>query len=109
MNLTHLVTFSLWAAMIEFIGALLIIAYLLRSLVVLFKTGQVTGARLIVADGIITGLSFKLAGTLLKTIELRSWRQIAMFAAIFALRTVLKRWFAWERSHLQQDLQPHNL
>lgn len=91
MNLTYLVTFSLWAAMIEFIGALLIITYLLKSLVVLFKTGQVTVARLIVADGIITGLSFKLAGTLLKTIELRSWRQIAMFAAIFVLRTALKR------------------
>ncbi|MDQ2885502.1 MAG: DUF1622 domain-containing protein [Chloroflexota bacterium] len=50
----------------------------------------------------IPGLSFKLAGTLLRTIELRTWQQIFMFVAIFALRTLIKRLFTWERVRLQQ-------
>ncbi|HEY4036334.1 MAG TPA: DUF1622 domain-containing protein [Ktedonobacteraceae bacterium] len=50
--------------------------------------------------GVVTGLSFKLAGTLLKTIQLHTWQQILMFVAIFTLRTVLKRVFTWERERL---------
>ena len=93
--------FTIWATIIEFIGALLIVAYLLVALFVLLRTRDILSARLIVADGVITGLSFKLAGTLLKTIELRTWQQILMFVAIFALRTLLKRLFTWERARLQ--------
>jgi hypothetical protein len=57
-------------------------------------------ARLLVAQGAITALSFTVAGTLLATLALRSWRQIFVFAAIFAFRTVLKRVFVWEQGHL---------
>ncbi|GLV59915.1 hypothetical protein KDH_67390 [Dictyobacter sp. S3.2.2.5] len=95
--------FTTWATLIEFAGALLIIAYILASLFVLLRTRDITRARLVVADGVITGLSFKLAGTLLKTIDLRSWQQILMFAVIFALRTLLKRFFTWERARLQRQ------
>lgn len=101
----NILNFTLWATIIEFIGALLIILYLLAAILALLSGKSVTEARLIVADGIITGLSFKLAGTLLKTIELHTWQQILMFAAIFALRTVLKRAFVWERTRLQQRVQ----
>ena len=94
--------FTIWASIIEFIGALLIIAYMLVALIALLRTRDVVSARLLVADGVITGLSFKLAGTLLKTIELRTWQQVLMFIAIFALRTLLKRLFTWERARLQQ-------
>lgn len=97
--------FTLWASWIEFIGALLIVGYVLVSLFVLFRHGDITRARLIVADGVITALSFKLAGTLLKTLSLQSWQQIAMFVAIFALRTILKRLFMWERERLQKTAQ----
>ena len=94
--------FTIWASIIEFIGALLIVAYMFVALLVLLRTRDVVSARLLVADGVITGLSFKLAGTLLKTIELRTWQQMLMFIAIFALRTLLKRLFTWERVRLQQ-------
>lgn len=98
----NLLNFSTWATLIEFVGALLIIAYIVAALVTLARTRDITYARLLVADGVITGLSFKLAGTLLKTIELRTWQQILMFVAIFALRTILKRFFTWERARLEQ-------
>lgn len=95
----------LWGSLIEFGGALLIVGYILLSLFVLFKHKDITRARLVAADGVITGLSFKLAATLLKTLSLQSWQQIAMFAAIFALRIILKRLFVWERQRLQQREQ----
>ncbi len=94
--------FSLLATIIEFIGALLICAYMLTARVVLVRTSTIITARLLVADGAIIGLSFKLAGTLVKTIELHTWQQILMFVAIFALRIILKRLFTWERTHLQK-------
>src|SRR2546421_4457891 len=92
--------FTLWAESIEFIGALLIVGYIVAAIISLLRSGSIIRARLIVADGVITGLSFKLAGTLLKTIELHTWQQILMFSAIFALRTFLKRFFIWEHTRL---------
>ncbi len=88
-------------AIIEFIGALLISGYVLAALVMLLRTKNMVAARLLVADGAIAGLNFKLAGTLLKTIELHTWQQILMFVAIFVLRIVLKRLFTWERERLR--------
>jgi hypothetical protein len=94
--------FTLLASLIEFIGALFIIGYMLAALVMLVRTRNVVATRLLVADGAIAGLSFKLAGTLVKTIALHTWQQILMFVVIFALRIVLKRLFIWERTRLQK-------
>ncbi len=104
--LTDLLNFSNWASLIEFAGAMLMVSYLLAALFALAHTGSITRARLLVAEGVLTSLSFKLAGTLLKTIELRTWQQILMFIAILALRTILKRFFRWEHTHLQQRSSP---
>ena len=101
MLFANLLDFTLWASIIEFIGALIIAAHIVAAIISLLRTGNIAQARLIVADGAITGLSFKLAGTLLKTIELHTLEQILMFAAIFVLRTVLKRLFTWERERIQ--------
>lgn len=101
----NIFNYTLWASAIEFVGGLLIIGYMLAALITLIRTHEVTRARLIVADGVITGLSFKLAGTLLKTIQLQTWQQILMFVAIFALRYMLKRMFTWERERLQRRVQ----
>ncbi|GER90609.1 hypothetical protein KDW_47710 [Dictyobacter vulcani] len=92
---------SVWSAIIEFLGALLILAYMCFALLTLFRTKDISQARIVVTDGIIAGLSFKLAGTLLRTIELQSWPQILTFLAIFVIRTVLKRFFSWEQHRLQ--------
>lgn len=104
MSINNIFDFTLWATIIEFIGALIIIAYVLAALVTLLYKRDVTHARLITADGIITSLSFKLAGTLLKTIVLHTWQQILMFVAILILRIALKRLFAWEQARLQQRI-----
>jgi len=105
MSATDLLDLTLWAALIEFVGALLIIGYLLAALLTLLRTRDVQLARLQGATGVVTGLSFKLAATLLKTIQLRTWQQIFLFLAIFTLRTVLKRVFTWEQERLQQKQQ----
>jgi uncharacterized membrane protein len=99
--LNNILNFKLWADTIEFVGALLIVSYLLVACLVLLRTKDITRARLVAADGAITGLSFKMAGTLLKTIQLQTWQQLLMFVVIFALRTILKRFFTWEQQHLQ--------
>lgn len=92
--------YLLWASIIEFIGALIIVGYILAALYAIVRGRRIIDAQQIVADGAIAGLNFKLAGTLLKAIVVHSWQQILMFAAIFALRTILKRLFAWEKGKL---------
>lgn len=106
MSFTNLFNFTIWASLIDFAGALLIVGYILAALFALVRTRSITRARLLVADGVLISLSFKLAGTLLKTIELRTWQQILIFCAILALRTALKRFFAWERAHLERLSSP---
>ncbi|MDQ2786347.1 MAG: DUF1622 domain-containing protein [Chloroflexota bacterium] len=99
----HLLHFDIWASIIEMGGSVIIVAYCLAALLTLLRLRAVgiVSARLLVAQGVLTGLSFELAGTLLKTLLLVSWRQILIFTAIFALRTLLKRLFVWEQTHLR--------
>lgn len=91
------------AQLIEALGSLYLLWYVLRAFWTL-KNGtdqHLTAARLLIADGVLAALNFKVAATLLKTLELQTWPQIGMFAAIFAFRTVLKRFFSWERRRLE--------
>jgi uncharacterized membrane protein len=92
-----------WAAAIELVGGLIIIGYVVAALWVVARRRAPVRARLLVAEGVITGLSFKLAGTLLKTILIQSWEQLAIFAAIFALRFVLKRVFVWDLARARRS------
>jgi hypothetical protein len=69
-------------------------------LVALGRTGSIPRARLIAADGVIAGLGLITAASLLRTIELHTWNQIALFTVILTLRTLLKRLFAWERNRI---------
>ena len=96
----------LWAAAtIEFVGGLLVVGACFRAMASLLKTlGSRTGvveARLTVAEGAVAALGFKTAATLLKTLELRSWRAIALFAAIQALRTFIKTSLASDADRLR--------
>jgi uncharacterized membrane protein len=104
MLVVNLFNYLLWASIIEFIGALLIIGYILAALYALLRGRRIISAQQLVADGALAGLNFKLAGTLLKAIVVHSWQQILMFAAIFALRTILKRLFMWEKGRLQRHI-----
>lgn len=51
----------------------------------------------IVARGAILGMSIKLVATTLKTVELQTWNQIGLFAAILVLRAILKKVFELEK------------
>ncbi|AWN23082.1 hypothetical protein DKM44_07445 [Deinococcus irradiatisoli] len=91
---------ALW---IEAVGSLYILGYVLAGLAALLRgpaASRLIRARLLVAEGVLAGLNFKVAASLLKTIQLESWQQIALFVATFALRTVLKRFFVWEQRQL---------
>jgi len=91
-----------WAAAIELVGGLIIVGYVVVALWAVARRAP-ERARLLVAEGVIAGLSFKLAGTLLKTILIHSWEQLAMFVAIFVLRFVLKRFFEWELARARRS------
>jgi uncharacterized membrane protein len=86
------------------IGTLIVAAGCVRSLAWLVRHAAdrqgLRECRLAVADAVPAGLGFKLAPALLKTIELRSWGQIAAFAAILALRSLLKFALGRERARL---------
>ena len=43
------------------------------------------------------------AATLLRTIGLRTWRQILMFTLILSLRILLKKLFVWEKQQILED------
>lgn len=88
------------AALIEFAGALGVAGYCAAALAVLARRRDITRARLLVIEGSLWGLSLKTAASLLKTITVHDWNGILVFAAILALRTVLKRAFAWEAGRL---------
>ena len=92
--------FTTVALVIQLLAALVIAGHLGVALLSLRQTRCIPLARLHAADGVIAGLGLLTAATLLKTIELRSWAQIALFAVVLSLRIGLKRFFAWERRRI---------
>ena len=93
-------SFATAALAIQLLASLVIAAYLGAALIALVRTGHIPLARLRAADGVIMGLGLLTAATLLKTIELRTWAQIGLFAVVLSLRIALKRLFAWERGRI---------
>ncbi len=92
--------------LIEFGGSVVIAIACLRGLAILAcRPGssrlRVARGRLVVADGVVSALGYKTAATLLKTLELQSWSAVGLFAAILALRTLIKRFLVWEELRLR--------
>jgi uncharacterized membrane protein len=81
---------------IDAFGSLIVAASVAKVLWLLLRTRSISLARVTLSQGVLFGLSFKVAATLLTIIVLETWTQIGVFAAVFALRTVLRRVFAWE-------------
>jgi uncharacterized membrane protein len=94
--------FRSWIVIIQFGAALLIGGYAAAAVVTLVRTRNVSRARLVMADGVITGLSVLVIGALLRVITLESWQDIGLFTAILSLRTLLKRLFVWEEDRLRR-------
>jgi hypothetical protein len=91
---------TLWAAIIQFAGALIVTRSVVIATIVLLRTRDTARARLIVARGVLWVLSFTLAATLLSAALVHTWIQILTLAVVAAFRVALKRVFAWERSRL---------
>ena len=92
------------AATIEFLGALLIVVYAVRAVGIVLRERQaIDRAKWMVTQGAITGLDFKLAATLLKTMTLLDWHQIGMFAAMYAIRFMIKQ--AFRRAQQEEMLE----
>lgn len=94
-------------APIEFAGALLIVGHCIAGLVELARSRNLAAARVLVIQGSLWGLDLKTAASLLKTIEIHSWEQIAAFTAILALRILVKRAMTWEGARWEGRLRPH--
>lgn len=102
MNASNILHFDLWILIIELIGSLMIVRYVILALLLLLRGSRnIEHAQYIVAEGALMGLNFKVAGTLLKTIQLQTWNQIFVFTTILMLRTLLKRLFTWEMKQIQ--------
>jgi hypothetical protein len=78
------------AALIEFGGTLVILAYAALGLGrLLAGRATIEATRMLVAQGALSGLSWKLSATLLKTIELQTFDQIGAAFAILGLRHLI--------------------
>ncbi len=84
------------AAVIETAAGLLLAGYCAAAFWSVAARRKVDQARVFIAEGALTALSFIVCATLLKTLLLRSWQQIGIFGSVFCLRLVLKKVFAAE-------------
>ena len=87
-----------WAVLIEAAAALVIAAYCTAAFWSLVRCFDRRKAQSLVAEGALNALGFIVCGTLLKTLLLKSWPQIGIFACVLALRTLLKRIFVAEQT-----------
>lgn len=88
------------AALIELAGALGIAGWCAAALVSLAVHRSAGRAQALIIEGSLWGLGLKTAASLLKTLLVHDWNGILAFAAILALRTVLKRLFTWEQQRI---------
>ncbi len=88
------------ALLIEAAGSLLLLGFVLAATWAMLRGEGPERARLLVAEGAVLALGFKTGASLLRTLDLPTWSSIAAFAAILALRTLLKRVFVAEQRSL---------
>jgi hypothetical protein len=103
MSPDQLLDFSWWGLALQLASAVIITGLVTVGLVSLSLGRSVVQARLLVAEGVIGGLGLMTAASLLRTIWLRTWRQILMFTLILSLRILLKKLFVWEKQRLFQN------
>ena len=98
--ITHLVV------IIEMVGAIILCAYLLQSLFQSLRHWhELEYAQVIAANGVVIALDYKLAATVLKTLALNGWQQIAAFVAILSIRIIVKRQMAWQMAKFGSKTQ----
>jgi hypothetical protein len=103
MSSNPLLDFSRWGLALQLLSALVITGFIAAAMVSLGLGRGVLRARLLVAEGVIGGLSVMTAATLLRTIGLGTWHEILMFALILSLRILLKKLFVWEKRRILEN------
>jgi uncharacterized membrane protein len=79
--------------LIEIVSSLVIFGYCATGVLIFIRQRNRIQAQIMVANGTLLGLNIKLVAALLKTIELQTWNQLALFATILVLRTIIKKVF----------------
>src|SRR6059036_3872677 len=103
MSSNPLLDFSWWGLALQLMSAAIITGFVAAAMVSLGLGRGVLRARLLVAEGVIGGLGVMTAATLLRTIGLRTWRQILLFTLVLSLRILLKKLFVWEKRRLLEN------
>jgi hypothetical protein len=85
--------FNSFILSIDILSSLVTFGYCCAGFVVFLTQRNRNRARMLVANGALLGMNIKLVGAFLKTMELQTWNQLALFVTILALRTVLKKVF----------------
>jgi len=90
---------------IDAASALVLVGYCVSALFAAIRSGRPAAAQGLVARGALLGMSIKLVGTCLKTIQLQTWEQIGLFLALFGLRKLLKQAFEAENKMAVREQQ----
>lgn len=98
----QLLNFTWWGLALQLAGAVVITGFVSVALVSLRAGRGALQARVLVAEGVVAGLGVMTAATLLRTIGLRTWRQILMFTLVLSVRILLKKLFVREKQRLFQ-------
>lgn len=90
---------------IEIIGIFIIVTGAFKAfkdyLIAFFKDGNTTELRHDLGTAMVTGLEFKMAAEILRTVIVRTWEEVAMLGAIVVLREIL---FFF----INKDIKEHN-
>ena len=84
---------ALLEEIIEFAGNMIIVVAAIMAMIALARHKPIHIAKRYISRGAITCLDFRLAATLLKALTLFTWQGIAMFVALYAIRTIAKQAF----------------
>ena len=91
---------------LEIIGAALILIAGARALKTLLK--KEGDCKLVMAEGIVTALSFLLGGEALKTIIAPDWKDIGMTCAVLLMRAAMSLLIHWETHGLHGKEKEHS-
>ena len=91
--------------LIEIIGIFIIVTGAIKAfkdyLIAFFKDGNTSELRHDLGTAMVTGLEFKMAAEILRTVIVRTWQEVAMLGAIVVLREIL---FFF----INKDIKEHN-
>ena len=91
--------------LIEIIGIFIIVTGAIKAfkdyLIAFFKDGNTSELRHDLGTAMVTGLEFKMAAEILRTVIVRTWEEVAMLGAIVVLREIL---FFF----INKDIKEHN-